>query len=60
MGGSKKLTEEQIVEIYALRRRGLSRREIGARFGISDVTVWNIINGHSWKNVFRKHHAGAT
>jgi hypothetical protein len=42
------LTETQVIEI---RGRAGTLKEIGADFGVSYGTVWNIKNGKTWKHV---------
>ena len=40
---NQKLTEEDRVKLVELRHAGLSYRKIGAKFGVSQVAVQNII-----------------
>lgn len=50
--GMAKLTEEQALRIKALAAAGeLTRRQIGAMFGVSHVQVCNIANGKSWSHL---------
>lgn len=44
-----KLTNEQVLAIYA--RRGESQTALGREFGISQATVWKIINDQAWTHV---------
>jgi len=43
-----KLNEAKVAEIKALDKMGLSRREIGARFGIGPNYVGSIVRGKRW------------
>jgi hypothetical protein len=49
-----KLTEADIPKILKLAQSGLSRREIGERFRVSDVTITYIVQGKTWKHVPRQ------
>jgi hypothetical protein len=44
---ASKVTDEMIAEVRGMAAEGrYSRREIAARFGLSEVTVSRIVNGH--------------
>lgn len=45
---SKKLTKEQIIEIYLSEENG---QEVAKRFNISDTMVYNIRNGKCWSEI---------
>jgi DNA-binding XRE family transcriptional regulator len=47
--GRAVLTKEKVEEIRALRGKGLTQREVGYKFGVSDVTIYNIWSGKTWK-----------
>ncbi len=55
VGGSAhalaKLTEKDIPEIRRLQAEGVSMREIGRRYGVSNQTIRQIFTGKSWKQV---------
>ena len=46
-----KLTDEDIPEIRKLARSGLSQRNIGRLFDISQTTVWKIVNRDLWTHI---------
>lgn len=43
------LDNEKIAEIYSLRSKGLSFRQIATRTGMSKHGVWAVLNGRTWK-----------
>jgi hypothetical protein len=45
-----KLTEDDVREIRRTYRPGLGG-ELMRRFGISQPTLWNVVNGKSWRHV---------
>lgn len=49
--GRVKVTEEDVRQIRELRRSGLSQREIGERFGLSQCHVSSIVRRTVWKEV---------
>ena len=50
-----KLTEKAIPEIMELWRSGiLTQTEIGARYGVSQRAIWQVIHGHKWRHVERR------
>jgi hypothetical protein len=46
-----KLKESDIPIIRSLRASGVTFKAIGQRFGVRDVTIQNIFNGHTWSHV---------
>lgn len=46
-----KLRESDIPEIRRLREAGVTFKAIGERYGVRDVTIQNIFNGHTWSHV---------
>lgn len=48
---SSKLTADQVRQIRNLLDYGMPYAEIGRRFGVSDVAVWNIRHRRTWKHV---------
>lgn len=46
--GSNKLTEDQVREIRAASG---SQKSIGAKFGVSQTTVWEIKTGRKWSHL---------
>lgn len=46
----RKLSEEQIDEVFALRREGMLQREIGARFGLRQDSISRILNGVTYQS----------
>ena len=47
-----KLSEEQVIEIRDLCRRGaMSQEKVAARFGVAQVTISRIFRGEQWKHV---------
>ena len=46
-----KLKESNIQEVYDLYKKGLSKSEIGRRFGISAGAVYHIVHRKTWKHV---------
>lgn len=49
--GAAKLTEADIPKIRVLAIEGVSQREIGRRFGVTQKTIWPIIHRKTWKHV---------
>lgn len=49
-----KLTEEQVLEIHELRRKGMSTRALAERFKISTATIPKILRGDKWEHVYTK------
>lgn len=47
-----KMTEAQIIEIYALSDGGLGSPRIAKKYGISTTMAWNIKTGKSWSHLF--------
>lgn len=47
--GSAKLTAEQVKEIRALSKLGLSQRHLGRRFGVGKTAIGEIIRGETWR-----------
>ena len=45
------LVPADVVEIRALRSSGMTKAAIGARFGISETSVFNICAKQTWKDV---------
>lgn len=50
-GRPKKLTEDQVREMRALRAQGVKPNEIAQRFGVSRVTVYRTCAGKSWAHL---------
>lgn len=48
---SSKLTDRQIIEIRARRRRGEKLRTIAAAFGVHNATISRICTGRQWVHV---------
>lgn len=46
-----KLTEEQVIEIRALYRRGICQRRMAEQFGVSESSIHKIIQGGNWKHL---------
>lgn len=46
-----RLTEDQVKEIFELRRQGWLQREIAERFGCTPSNISAILRGKSWKQV---------
>lgn len=47
-----KLTELQVIEIYALSDSGMGSPTIAKKYGISTTMAWNIKTGKSWTHLF--------
>ncbi len=47
-----KLTTEQVLQIYALGKTGLSQKKIAAQFGIGQMTVCRILRGERWNHLY--------
>jgi hypothetical protein len=45
--GRAKLTSEQVREIRECYRPNCA--ELGRRYGVTEVAVWNVVHGHTWK-----------
>ncbi|MGI8403932.1 MAG: HNH endonuclease [Thermomicrobiales bacterium] len=50
-GANAKLTADDIPVIRALVVSGMSQREIGNRFDVSNQTISKIVSGKRWRNV---------
>jgi hypothetical protein len=46
-----KLTDGKVRELRARRADGLTYRQLGAEFGISDVSACAAVNGKTWAHV---------
>ena len=46
-----KLTEALIPEIRRLHAGGIPVRELAARYGVSDSTLWEVVKRTTWKHV---------
>lgn len=51
VNGASKLTEGDVVAIRGLLSKGLSQREIAARFKVSQQTISHIKNDKKWRHV---------
>jgi hypothetical protein len=43
------LTNEKVLLLLQRRKEGLTYRELGAEFGISQVSAWNVVKGNTWE-----------
>ena len=50
-GGNSKITAQQVLEIWSLRKSGMKQRLIAKRFGISQVTISAILHGRIWAHL---------
>ena len=49
--GTSKLTERQVAEIRARQAAGELHRVLAAEYGVSRVTITNIVSGKTWRHV---------
>lgn len=49
--GKNKLTENDVREIRRLAASGQSKASIGRRFGVTDSSIFHIINGKTWRTI---------
>lgn len=49
--GASKLTESQVAEIRARQAAGELHRVLAADYGVSRVTITNIVSGKTWRHV---------
>lgn len=49
--GTSKLTERQVVEIRVRQAAGELHRVLAAEYGVSRVTITNIVTGKTWRHV---------
>lgn len=49
--GASKLTERQVAEIRVRQAAGELHRVLAAEYGISRVTITNIVTGKTWRHV---------
>lgn len=49
--GASKLTEGQIVEVFELRKGGMSQPKIANRFGVSQTCIFNILKRNNWRHI---------
>lgn len=54
-----KLTEKDVQQVYEMRERGLSYREIGEQFGVTYGCIHMICAGHNWKRSYQRFRASA-
>ena len=52
----RKLSEEQVFQLYDLAQEGHSQRKIGSIFGMDHSTVHDIIHGKTYVNCYEKYH----
>jgi hypothetical protein len=52
--GSAKLTEEQVREVFRLRKSGLLQKEIAKRLGVIRQTIGLILSGKNWPHIFEE------
>lgn len=52
--GSSKLTEHDITEILALRKQGLSQREIAEKYSVHQTTIHYLLRGRNWGHVLQQ------
>ena len=50
-GRRAKLTAEDVIEIHAMRKRGLTQTAIGAHFGVSARNILYICRGDTWSDI---------
>lgn len=46
-----KLTDDMVIEMRSLRRRGWSQKRLGERYGLSQQGISAVLNGKSWRHV---------
>jgi hypothetical protein len=51
LSGMSKLVEEDIPEIFSLRKQGLIMREIAVKFGVCSGTIYDVLHGLTWRSV---------
>jgi ribosome-binding protein aMBF1 (putative translation factor) len=49
--GLSKLNDDQAKEIYTLRQQGVPRKEVAARFNVTETCVTQIATGQHWKHL---------
>ena len=50
-GRRAKLTAEDVIEIHAMRKRGLTQAVIGAHFGVGQTAISKVCRGDRWSDV---------
>ena len=50
----RKLTDDQVFEIYRLKREGYSNRKLGEMFNIVHTRIHDIVHGKAYMNCFNK------
>lgn len=58
--GRAVLTEDQVHEVRALFRLGISKKAIARRFGVNKGAVYGILKGQTWAWLKTPGHAGPT
>ena len=58
--GRCKLTERDVLSIYALENHGWSIFAIASKYSISYEQIRRILKGHRWKDTFKKHRTEMT
>ena len=49
--GRAKLSPKDIEQVIELNKQGVSQRELGRRFGVSDTAIWNIMHKRAWNHL---------
>lgn len=57
--GLAKLTEDQVIRMYALHDEGWTPTQLGAHFGVSDATANCIVKGRTWRHLFSERRKGS-
>ena len=51
INGSAKLKGRQVLEIRMLSKTGVSKRELGRRFGVDEAAIRLIVSGRTWRHI---------
>lgn len=55
--GSRRLSEEQALQILKMRSGGAGAKELSMQFGVSVFTIYDLCAGRTWSHLDRKERA---
>ncbi|RDH77856.1 hypothetical protein DVS77_13425 [Mycolicibacterium moriokaense] len=49
--GNAKLTADNVRELHSLYAKGATLRQLGEKFGVSNVSIYNAVSGKTWRHL---------
>lgn len=49
--GNAKLTADNVRELRSLYVHGATLRQLGEKFGVSNVSIYNAVSGRTWRHL---------